>query len=209
MTPFWPGGRRSPMLTAMFGPVLRFVVVCVLALAAPIAAQQPRHGLLFNRTGLPLTLPLQIKTDPGLDYALILADPQTDEAKLSAFIHGGKFFRLLVPPGTFRLHFAYGERWEGPEALFGPDTRYHTLPETFTFSVQGLATKQGFLIDLRDLGEEASLTVRHIGLCQTLDLSQDYIAWLKRNPVFHPTLDDVPDPAPGAFDIRQRFCEPA
>ena len=88
-------------------------------------------GLMWNRTGLPAVFPLQIKTPAGQDYFLTLIDNETGEDALAAYITGGAFFKVLVPPGIFRLSFATGDTWEGEEGLFGPGA------ETQLFKLRG------------------------------------------------------------------------
>ena len=81
---------------------------CVPAWAAP------EHGLIENRT-LPLTQPLQVKTDPGRDYHLVMRKAETTEIAVTAYIEGGRFFRLLMPPNTYTRHAAIGREWRGEE----------------------------------------------------------------------------------------------
>ncbi|SEN31581.1 hypothetical protein SAMN04488077_11537 [Roseovarius tolerans] len=111
---------------------------------------QPPAGLLWNRTGLPAVFPLQVKTPPGPDYHLTLIDTQTGEAALAAYIEGGAFFRVLVPPGTFRLRFATGTEWQGEDVLFGQGEATHRfdLRRPLTFETRGLGTKAGHIVTL-------------------------------------------------------------
>lgn len=110
----------------------------------------PPAGLLWNRTGLPAVFPLQVKTPPGPDYHLTLIDTQTGEAALAAYIEGGAFFRVLVPPGTFRLRFATGRDWQGGDVLFGEGETTHRfdLRRPLTFETRGLGTKAGHIVTL-------------------------------------------------------------
>ncbi|TRD20615.1 hypothetical protein [Palleronia caenipelagi] len=144
--------------------VLVALLLMILATAG-MAEERPRHGLIENRTGLPLTLPLQVKTLPGRDYYLDLRTAETGQSAVLAYIHGGQFFRLLMPPGTYELHAATGSDWRGPEALFGPDTEFFDLPNPLTFRA-GYATKNGHLIDLTKQGQLTAVPVRPLTLCQ-------------------------------------------
>lgn len=110
----------------------------------------PPAGLLWNRSGLPAVFPLQVKTPPGPDYHLTLIDTQTGEAALAAYIEGGAFFRVLVPPGTFRLRFATGRDWQGGDVLFGEGEATHRfdLRRPLTFETRGLGTKAGHIVTL-------------------------------------------------------------
>ncbi|SPJ23605.1 hypothetical protein [Palleronia abyssalis] len=150
--------------------ILRLAVLFLLSLAQPVLAQ-PNHGLIENRTGLPLTLPLQIKTDSGLDVYLVLRTADSGQIAVTAYIEGGRFFRLLMPPGTYTLHAAMGEEWQGEDTLFGPDTEVVDLPEALTFSA-GVARKKGHLIDLT-APDRMARAVSDIALCQTFAARQD------------------------------------
>lgn len=119
--------------------------------AQDIAPPPPPAGLLWNRSGLPAVFPLQVKTPSGLDYHLTLIDMQSGKAALAAYIEGGAFFRVLVPPGTFRLRFATGIDWRGEDVLFGEGEATHrfNLRRPLTFETRGLGTKAGHIVTLR------------------------------------------------------------
>ena len=159
-----------------FCGVCAAVIALWMSLGAAIAQDQAKaqHGLMWHRTGLPAVFPLQVRTPAGQDFYLLLRDHETGEAALAAFIEGGRFFRVLVPPGTFDLRFAYGTDWQGEDALFGPGdgTKFVTMKEPLTFKVRNFSTKGGHVIDLSDLaeGREARATVAPQNLCQTFAL---------------------------------------
>ena len=140
------------------------LLLCLLLFAAPLHAA-PDHGLIENRTGLPLTLPLQVKTDPGRDIYLVMRDAATTEIAVTAYIEGGRFFQLLMPPGTYTLHAAIGREWKGEDELFGAETEFYTLPEALGFRA-GMTRKRGHLVDLTARDVLAESPVRDIALCQ-------------------------------------------
>ncbi|WP_375260517.1 hypothetical protein [Palleronia sp.] len=140
------------------------LVLCLLLLGLPAWAA-PDHGLIENRTGLPLTLPLQVRTEPGRDVYLVMRDAATTEIAVIAYIEGGRFFQLLMPPGTYTMHTAIGREWRDAEELFGKDTEFHTLPEALTFRA-GMTRKRGHLVDLTARDRLAEAPVRDIALCQ-------------------------------------------
>ena len=127
---------------------------------------------MWNRTGLPAVFPLQVMTAPGADYFLRLIDTDTGTPAMAAYIEGGDFFRVLVPPGTFSLHFAFGQGWQGETALFGEgeETRRFEFPEPLTFEITGFRTKSGHLVDITRIadGETAQATSRRQDVCQGL-----------------------------------------
>lgn len=134
--------------------LLRALSLSLALLAAPAGAES-RHGLLWNRTGLPATFPLQVQTAPGEDRSLLLIDAASGEAALAAFIEGGRFFRVLVPPGRYRVQLA-----SGAETL--------ELPEPLSFEITGTGRKAGYRIDLRAGPEAVEITSQ--GICQRLRL---------------------------------------
>lgn len=150
-------------------------VLGLLALLATGAAAEPaKHGLMWHRSGLPAVFPLQVKTLGPQDYYVTLTDAETDKTVLAAYIEGGRFFRVLVPPGTFEVRFAFGNIWQGEEDLFGADdsTGMFEMPKPLTFGVRNFNTKGGHLVDLRDLspGLEARIGPKDMLVCQGLRL---------------------------------------
>ncbi|MGR3760110.1 hypothetical protein ACUXV3_08240 [Roseobacteraceae bacterium NS-SX3] len=113
-------------------------LVLLALLAQPGGAEvPPEPGLMWNRTGLPAVFPLLVKSPEGQDYVLTLLDAQTGEEALAAYVKGGAFFRVLVPPGRYRLRFAPQDGGGAAE-----------LPEPLTFRIQGYARKGGHIVDL-------------------------------------------------------------
>ncbi len=152
----------------------------------------PKTGLMWNRSGLPAVFPLQVKTLPGRNYYLTLRDVESGRDVLAAFIRGGAFFRVLVPPGTFSVRFAFGREWQGEERLFGPGTLTGILEieKPLTFATRGLGTKAGHLIDLRrdPQGQLALGDIRGQSICQTrmAEIGFDRDPWFARDPLGRP-----------------------
>jgi hypothetical protein len=146
-------------------------LLLALALATPVLPEPnaaPRAGLIRNQSGLPATFPLQVKTAPGRDYALTLIDADTGDTALTAYTAGGAFFKVLVPPGTYRLRFTHGDSWQGADSLFGdgPDTGTFELQDPLLFRIIEPGIKAGHLVDLTDLADEATTKPQYI--CQAL-----------------------------------------
>lgn len=176
--------------------------------AAAAMADTPRPGLMWNRTGLPAVFPLQVKTPPGANYYLTLQDADTGEAALAAFIRGGAFFKVLVPPGTYTLRFASGQVWRDEDALFGPGgkTRIFDMPGPLTFRTRGHSTKAGHIVTINANaeGELASVFLKGQYICQSLSVEYDRA---ERPPWLPPPLsEDTVDrrftgPSPKAADL--------
>jgi hypothetical protein len=172
-----PKATESEMKsTANRGPLAAVMVALLVAVALPIHAQEsrPEPGLMWNRTGLPAVFPLQVKTSVGRDYVLLLSNAETNADVLAAYVVGGGFFRVLVPPGRFKVRFATGIRWEDENTMFGTEgeTQIVEMPEPLTFEVKGLAVKQGHLIDLTGYaaGETAQIPVAPVLICQDVEV---------------------------------------
>ena len=154
---------------------------CALALwmacALPAPAEPPSPGLLWNRTGLPATFPLQVKTPPGQDFRLTLLFEDTATPALAAYIPGGAFFRVLVPPGRFVLHFEHGKTWQSDEDGFesGPDSGSFLLSDPLTFAIGPSSTKRGHIVDLTGFKPGTSLDarIRDQVICQSAQLDSD------------------------------------
>lgn len=182
------------------------VLFAVVLLAAQVTAQssaQPDRGLMWNKTGLPAVFPLQVKTTSGKNYVLLLSDIETGADVLAAFIIGGKFFRVLVPPGTFRVRFASGVSWKDDGTMFGAfgKTRIIEMPEPMTFEVLGLSRKGGHLIDLTKTNPD-QVTQTNLSICQT-------VGWLEqRGSMNHypRTAEDRAGSTQLGFRIRSRYC---
>ncbi len=112
------------------------------------AVERPRAGLMWNRSGLPAVFPLQVRTPAGQDYFLRLINADTADIALAAYIRGGEFFKVLVPPGTYFLRFAYGQDWQGEDRLFGPATDWYPMAKPLYFGVGGTSQKKGHVLTL-------------------------------------------------------------
>lgn len=128
-------------------------------------------GLMWNRTGLPAVFPLQVKSQLGRDYFLTLINNETGEDALAAYIEGGSFFKVLVPPGEFRVSFAAGLVWRGEEELFGSGTLTHVfeLENPLTFEIRNPGIKAGHIVDLSpmSLDQLAQADTKEQLICQT------------------------------------------
>ncbi|MEM1074373.1 MAG: hypothetical protein AAGI36_07945 [Pseudomonadota bacterium] len=171
----------------------RVVFAGAIVLAGAIAASEelPEHGLMWNRTGLPATFPLQIKTLAGQDYVLVLVDADSGAESLAAFITGGRFFKVLVPPGTYEVVLTYGDVWQGDVDGYGAAAQYIVLPEALTFEVREGRIRSGHLVDLTQRARDGRLlvTVKDQSICQRWALTD-----LPRPIVDHDPDDDAYEP---------------
>ncbi|WP_295315806.1 hypothetical protein [Roseobacter sp.] len=158
--------------TQMILRAVTCALFCAFAtMAQPDDGVERPAGLMWNRTGLPAVFPLQVQSAPGADYYMTLSDAQTGEAALAAFIRGGGFFRVLVPPGTFDIAFATGQKWQGENLLFGlaPQTWRFMLENPLTFEIRDHSTRAGHIVDITGIaeGRTAQVTVTPKTECRT------------------------------------------
>lgn len=126
----------------------------------PVVYQDP--GIMWNNTGRIGTGPFRVITSPGADYYIKLVDYNSGADMLGIFVNGGRTLDVPVPPGSYRLRYAYGESWRGQAALFGPgrNTTFQQSPTRFDFS-----SNSGYTVELiRQSG--GNMTTTSIGANQ-------------------------------------------
>ncbi len=189
-----------------------FVFAVILLLSSIAEAAERPEGLMWNRSGLAATLPLQVKTKSGSDFLLLLREVGSEEAVLAAYIRGGEFFRVLTPPGSYDLLFVSGTEWHGEVAQFGPDSRRFVLYPPLTFGATA-SRKNGYLVDLRDAG---NITIRDLAICQRLEFDLNRYLGHSHRRAEDPVLRPEPYPYvqhldyryyPHRYEVRSRVCE--
>lgn len=186
-------------------------ILCLMAILCCVSAKafaERPQGLLWHRTGLAATLPLQVKTEPGSDYLLELLLPETGEAVLGAYIRGGAFFRVLVPPGQYTLLFSSGAEWRGEVDAFGPETRSFALYPPLAFGAT-FSRMEGHLVDLRDL---EAVTVEDFAFCQRSEIETalpERLTDLRARPDEDATERFIQrlEVAEITYDVRTRVCD--
>lgn len=158
------------MIRALLQSVACAVAFVLFAPGVPFAAP-PEPGLIASHTALPRSFPLLVQSPAGQDALLRLMDPDTGALVLSAFVKGGAFFRVLVPPGRFEVRLDLGATWQDDATLFGPDTR-HLVIGPLDFALAGDARKQGHRIVLGDLAAGGGVAVRGLSLCQRREVAR-------------------------------------
>ena len=195
--------------------VLFCLLVCLMFCASQSQAEEIErpNGLMWNKTGLPLVFPLQVKSLPGRDYYIVLSQSEDKVPALAAYVRGGEFFRVLVPPGTYNLEFATGTKWLGEDKLFGrEETQFFALRDPLEFAILNDRTKGGHSIDLRSLGPDGlpEITVVGANLCQTLRSQQGLrvvspvTQETERNPVGQDILTRRFERGENAFETHDR-----
>ena len=83
----------------------------------PPVVQRP--GIMWNRTGRAGRAHFGIKTSVGSDYYIKLVEVKTNRDAVAIYVVGGKDLEVLVPPGSYKMKYAYGKIWRGEQHLFG------------------------------------------------------------------------------------------
>ena len=81
----------------------------------------PETGKVFIGDGKYCYSELTIKSSSTSACYIKLKDANGSDA-YSFFVRAGDTVTVPVPPGYFRVYFAYGEEWYGPDLLFGSET---------------------------------------------------------------------------------------
>lgn len=201
---------------------MRLIALLLLLLVQPaLAEERPLAGLMWNRSGLPATLPLQVRSQPGQDHVVLLIRPEDATPVLAGYVRGGRFFKVLVPPGDWQIRIASGLGWQGEAALFGAETQWTTLPEPLHFGAIGTSRLQGHVLWLKLEGGRVHVaTIAPQTICrlarwdsETRDLRDHAL------PVLPPqalSFDDLPAPdvprppltyLEADWQLRSVFCD--
>lgn len=93
---------------------------------------------------------LRLKTDraTGNVYAKII-DVETGGEAARLFVRQEETATMALPPGSYRVRYAAGSTWYGPEHLFGQGTSIAEADKTFVLTVT--ETDEGVLYDVQTI----------------------------------------------------------
>ena len=180
---------------------MALVLCCIFGASTASSDPLDTPGLMWNRTGLPLSFPLRVKSVAGQDYVVLLRDHETGAAALAANMLGGTFFSVLVPPGTFDVFMIAHAGWRGDLAeppVDVPGTLRVTEP--LTFAVLGHARKSGYTIDITAVPQTGPSGVQVV----SQDVCQRRVAGRPAQQVI-PKVPPINAPAVGEEIQRNRF----
>jgi hypothetical protein len=116
----WPAGQAAAMPRAE-------------APAPADAAAEPATGWVQRPSRSPAVALSISAPGPGAYFIKLV---YTDGAPLGTlYLRGGETLRVYVPVGLYRIRYAYGQAWLGTDRLFGDDTAYAELRDTYGFFV--------------------------------------------------------------------------
>ena len=82
----------------------------------------PGNGAVYHNDSYSDSCELTIinEGNPNAYYKLYIGD----DLVITAFVNAGENATFMLPAGTYRMNKAYGERWFGPEDMFGDEGNY-------------------------------------------------------------------------------------
>jgi len=108
----------------------------------------PLTGLIANYTNQEGLAPFEIKTSSiDVDYYIKMTNIGENIPMMTMFINGGETLNVDIPIGAYEVKYATGQTWYGEEYLFGPETQYTKLDNTFEFTEDESGTN-GWTVDL-------------------------------------------------------------
>ncbi|PTX98785.1 hypothetical protein DB345_03440 [Spartobacteria bacterium LR76] len=90
---------------------------------------RPASGILFSNKEGKKYATLEISTDPGLDYFIILTPAEGGSPELIAYLTGGDPLTCKLPTGSYELRYASGDSWYGKKYFFGPRATYFKIAQ--------------------------------------------------------------------------------
>jgi hypothetical protein len=122
------------------GSLMASVIQTTTQTASPSAGPElpaPSNGEVQTYTaGTPLA-DFTIRSAPGTNYLVKLADPGNGNVAMTVFVIGGNTVNVKVPLGTYLVKYASGTKWYGYRDLFGPTTSYSKADAPLSFSQNG------------------------------------------------------------------------
>lgn len=110
----------------------------------PVSGEYQR----FYPTTVSAPAPFKISTrDATTHFFIKLEDWRSAAPVVTAFVRKGEEIAINVPMGEYRLKYASGTNWMGPEALFGPATSSSQATLPMTFRIEGNQYR-GHVLDL-------------------------------------------------------------
>ncbi len=137
------------------GGMLRWMslALSLFLIAIPVWHSLKREGWLADsEPGLPFPETGSVTVNPALDPAgatsrmavttsdanavVQLFDPQSGRHVISVYVRKNDRAIIAVPPGTYRMKVAEGQRWHGPVDFFGSSTTYDAVVPLMVFTRQ-------------------------------------------------------------------------
>lgn len=147
--------RRFGSARAQRGSLLRWLPfgLSILLTAIPAYHALKREGwfpdlrpeLPFPETGA-VTVNAQVHAENATSRLIVvtadanavvqLFDPRSGRHVISVYVRKNDRTTIPVPPATYRMKVAEGQRWHGPTAFFGSSTTYETVVPLMVFTRQ-------------------------------------------------------------------------
>lgn len=92
-------------------------------------------------------VPFQLTAPSDGNNYLIKMENRHTYASYQFFVRSGDVLETKVPIGMYTIKYAYGKNWYGSQSLFGTETAYVQLNESFDFSFDGY-NYNGYTVEL-------------------------------------------------------------
>ena len=133
--------KRATALGVVIAIILATVVFCAIVFLPAKKADLPNtskdsvpeNGQIFDLPRRGLTAPFCVWTSKKGGYYFTLVSRQTGAVEMSFYVHGGENIQIPVPVGEYDVYYASGTEWVSKESLFGPNTEYYSVKETYVF----------------------------------------------------------------------------
>ena len=110
------------------------------ALAAnlrPLPASGEYGSLPWRQYGSDNQPPFKVIATSDTNYLIKLTDWTSDAPVASLFVRAGEEAQIGIPPGSYRVKVASGQKWYGEVLRFGPDTNYSKVESPMSFRIEG------------------------------------------------------------------------
>ena len=118
-----------------------------LAIAEVKPKPTPFTGYMDLKDISEAVVPFQLKTPSDGNNYLIKMENNHTQVSYRFFVRSGDVLETKVPVGVYSIKYAYGKNWYGSQNLFGEETSYVQLNESFNFSFDGYKYN-GYTVEL-------------------------------------------------------------
>jgi hypothetical protein len=135
----WTKDRLADGFAQLSGAQTAIVILAAssgVVLSGPVMdAIVPTRDIVGSsqRAQLERAAPFEIRSAEQSRF-LKLESWESGELIATYLVPAGAFMQTALPLGTYRIKVAFGSSWVDERMLFGPDTRYESLPDSFVVS---------------------------------------------------------------------------
>lgn len=94
---------------------------------------RPQNGQIIQYPRGIRESPLTFEAATNCDFLVTMDPLDAKQEKIVFYVRAGEAIRLDICCGEYEVSYAYGKTWYGTDKLFGSDTKYGKLDESFKF----------------------------------------------------------------------------